>query len=333
METVRNPHDKLFHEIYSHKEEAQSFLEQYLPPEVLRQIDSGSLEISKDSFIDEDLKDFYSDLLYKVTLHGELGYVYVLFEHKSYPDRLIHLQLLEYMLKIWRQHLKQRSKEKPKKRPIHLPIIMPLVLYHGEQEWPYCIKFSDMLIGPTESLAAYIPDFSVLLTDLTAYPDSEIKGTILSRVVLLLFKHIFDKNLQQTLPNILYLMRELLQQERGLQYIELFLRYLCSATDNITNEELVNMAQKAIAPEGGNVVMTIAERWLQQGIEQGIERGIKRGREEGVVIGEILFAQKIMKLTVYDRAELERKGLDELKEILTKMEAQIQQTENNEQPE
>lgn len=69
--------------------------------------------------------------------------------------------------------------------------------------------------------------------------------------------------------------------------------------------------------------MTIAEKWLQQGINRGLEQGLERGREEGVVIGEILFAQKMMKLTVYDRAELEQKSLDELNAILIKMEARI----------
>ncbi|MCP4406109.1 MAG: Rpn family recombination-promoting nuclease/putative transposase [bacterium] len=45
MEAVRNPHDKLFHKIYNRKKEAQSFLEQYLPQDVLQHIDSGSLKI------------------------------------------------------------------------------------------------------------------------------------------------------------------------------------------------------------------------------------------------------------------------------------------------
>ncbi|MBU0994489.1 MAG: Rpn family recombination-promoting nuclease/putative transposase [Proteobacteria bacterium] len=39
-------------------------------------------------------------MLYKVTLGEEPGYIYFLFEHKSWPDALIHLQLLEYMINI-----------------------------------------------------------------------------------------------------------------------------------------------------------------------------------------------------------------------------------------
>ena len=73
--------------------------------------------------------------------------------------------------------------------------------------------------------------------------------------------------------------------------------------------------------------MTIAEKWLQQGFEQGLERGLQEGlqkaRQETMVIGGILFAQRMMKLPIYDRAELERKDLNELNAILAKMEARI----------
>ena len=39
-------------------------------------------------------------MLYRVTLGGESdGFIYVLFEHKSYHDKYVHLQLLEYEAK------------------------------------------------------------------------------------------------------------------------------------------------------------------------------------------------------------------------------------------
>ncbi len=93
MDTVQNPHDKLFHEIYSHKEEARSFLENFLPEKLLTHIDFASLDICKDSFIDAELRSYYSDILYTINLNKQTTYVYALFEHKSYPERFIHLQL------------------------------------------------------------------------------------------------------------------------------------------------------------------------------------------------------------------------------------------------
>ncbi len=113
-------------------------MENYLPGPVIDLVRLDTLEICKDSFVDKDLKDFYSDMLYKVRIGNSQGFVYFLFEHKSYLDSLIHIQLFEYMAKIWRLGLKQSKNKK-------LPIVIPLVLYHGKGKWrvdkPLCISF------------------------------------------------------------------------------------------------------------------------------------------------------------------------------------------------
>ena len=65
---VINPHDKLFRKTYGEKENARSFLTGYLPGQVLKLLDLSTLEISKDSFIEKELADYYSDMLYQVML-------------------------------------------------------------------------------------------------------------------------------------------------------------------------------------------------------------------------------------------------------------------------
>lgn len=93
MSNVHNPHDKLFRETMSDRDTAIDFLKTYLPAEVLACLKLSALRIAKDSFVDEKLQAYYSDILYIVETAGEMGYVYILFEHKSYPDWWIHLQL------------------------------------------------------------------------------------------------------------------------------------------------------------------------------------------------------------------------------------------------
>ena len=84
---LSNPHDRFFKEIFSRPEVARDFLQNYLPAAVVDQLDMASLELRKDSFVDPDLQQHFSDLLYQVNLEtGEGAFVYVLFEHKSYPD-------------------------------------------------------------------------------------------------------------------------------------------------------------------------------------------------------------------------------------------------------
>ena len=97
MGQLRNPHDRFFKETLSVKENARSFLENYLPDEIRAITQIESLEIEKDSFVTEELRDYYSDLLYNVKFSDREGYIYLLFEHKSYGEKLIGLQLLEYI--------------------------------------------------------------------------------------------------------------------------------------------------------------------------------------------------------------------------------------------
>ncbi len=273
---ITNPHDKLFRETYSDRDNARSFLSHYLPDKVLKLIDLSSLEISKDSFIEKDLSDFYSDMLYKVNLiGGSRGFIYVLFEHKSYYDRHVHLQLLEYMVRIWRLHIKQNPK-----KPVQLPIVIPLLICHGRKEWPGdTLRLTSLLSGPVEELAGYIPDFGFELYDLQRFPDDLIKGTIMSRVMLLLFKHIADPDLKQQLPHILALLQTLMSRETGLQWLEAVIRYLASVLDEdeLSLQQIKEIAEQAISKETGAYIMTLAEKLRNEGEVKGLRNAIELG--------------------------------------------------------
>ncbi len=159
MGKIANPHDKFFKEILAKKENARDFLVNYLPSKVLNLLVLDTLEIAKDSFIEKKLKEFFSDLLYKVDISGHTGYIYILFEHKSYPYKLISIQLLRYIIEIWELHNKQRPEEP-------LPIVIPLVIYHGTKEWKVGDRLRDLLGEGKEELKEFIPDFRYILYDL-----------------------------------------------------------------------------------------------------------------------------------------------------------------------
>jgi predicted transposase YdaD len=208
------------------------------------------------------------------------GCVYVLFEHKSYYDRYVHLQLLEYMVKIWRLHIKQKKKKEL------LPIVIPLLICHGKRPWPEeSVRFSSLLSGPVEELSGYIPDFGILLHDLNCFTDDDIKGTIMARVVLLLFKHVSSPDLQEKLPGILSLMKTLMGKETGLQYLETVLRYLFNTIDDISAETIKEVAEQALSTSEGVYIMTLAERLRKEGEVRGEIRGELRGKVEGRLEG------------------------------------------------
>ena len=285
MKEIVNPHDKFFKGMFSRKDEARDFFVNYLPKEILKLLDLERIEIVKDSFIEIELKEYFSDILYKIYLTGSPAYLYMLFEHKSYPDRLTVLQLLEYMVKIWRLHLNQNPLGEG------LPIIIPLVVYHGSEVWRYGTKLSGLLSGPVESLSDYIPDFQFLLYDLTRYRDDDIKGMIVSRVGLLVMKHIFSDNLPEVLVRVMELLAELSDKKRALDYVETIIRYVINASEAVSLNDLKNIIEESYFQKKEGELMTIAEQLRmeghQRGLQQGLEKGIHQGLEKGLQQGQL----------------------------------------------
>ena len=270
MPEITNPHDRFFKEVFARKEVAADFLLNYLPVDVLACLDENSINLTKDSFVDNELATHFSDLLYEVDLHdGSGAYVYVLFEHKSFPDSEVAFQLLRYMVRIWEQACRQRQLKK-------LPPIIPVVLYHGVVNWKISRKFSAMF-EHTEALGPFVPDFSYLVCDLSRYNNDDIKGMVLLKVTMLLFKYIMSEELRGQLPEIFKLLKDLSARETGMEYLQTVLVYLSKSTDKINREDIKEALEIAFPSEGGEIMPTIAEEWIQEGFERGMQQGMQQG--------------------------------------------------------
>ncbi len=277
MSELSNPHDHFFRQVLARPEAARDLLLNYLPSEVVAWLDLSSLDLRKDSFVDGNLREHFSDMLYQVKLKDErAAYVYVLLEHKSYPDKLVAFQLLRYLVRIWEQALKEGESS--------LVPIIPLVVYHGKAAWSAGLDF-DSLFGGPEELKPYWPAFQYELCDLTAYSDEEIRGQVILRTGLLLMKHIFQDDLEERLPEILVLLRDLGEQRSGLEYLETILRYVAQGTDRVTEKGLQETVEGVLAAEGGEAMRTLAEKWLEQGREQGLKQGMEQGLQQGMQQG------------------------------------------------
>lgn len=178
-DTVQNLHDLFFKKSWSNVTLVRLFLEEYLPSGMRVLIALDSLTICKDSFVEPDIKQYYSDVLYQARLGGHPGFVYFLFEHKSLPEKCMFLQPVRYMLSIWDLYIKQSTGPD---KTTKLPIVIPLVVYHGKPVWNMPEHFIECFQGVTDSLAACVPDFHYLLHDLSRYTDSETKGEVMTQI-------------------------------------------------------------------------------------------------------------------------------------------------------
>ena len=110
MSDISNPHDKFFKETFTRLEVARDFFANYLPEGVTTVLNLDTLALQSGSFIDPDLQEQFADLLYRVALHDDSeAYLYILLEHKSYPDLQTPFQLLRYLVRIWERDGREGS--------------------------------------------------------------------------------------------------------------------------------------------------------------------------------------------------------------------------------
>ncbi|MBI3653724.1 MAG: Rpn family recombination-promoting nuclease/putative transposase [Acidobacteria bacterium] len=269
MPDLSNPHDRFFKEVFSRPEMAADVLANYLPEEIVALLDLSQLELVKDSFIDSQLQEHLSDLLYKVRLRGAgVAYVYLLFEHKSAPDPQVAFQLLRYAVRIWEMLLEQKVKP--------LPVIFPLVLYHGRKAWKAHKNFAALVdLQGREALRPYVPDFHYHLLDLSAYGETEIKGEAFSQAFLAVLKYIFREDLGERFEELLSRFRDLPPQSLA-EHLRTVLIYLARASDKRLAANLNRAAKKVLTEEGG-FMPSIAEAWIEEGMQKGLQQGLQQG--------------------------------------------------------
>ncbi len=67
---INNIHDKFVRESFSDVGRATSFFEKMLPPGLVEQLDFTTLKDLKVSYIDQELNEYFSDLVFEVSLTG-----------------------------------------------------------------------------------------------------------------------------------------------------------------------------------------------------------------------------------------------------------------------
>jgi len=286
---LNSPHDRFFKATFGRTEVAAEFLQRYLPPAVAAALDWTTLRAEKDAFLDPQLTQHPADLLYAVNLHeGKKGYVHLLFEHKSYVESRINLDLLRYRVRIWEAWLKDKNKGL-------LPVIIPVVFYHGEAHWGVKRQFAET-VAAVPALQRYVPTCEYHLVDLRAYPDEALRGAVILQVTLLTLKYIFRAELSERLPGILRLLRELEEGSSGLDFIRSLLRYLAqtAGTNRLDENTLREVVTQALTG-GDELMMTIAEQWVQEGWQKGQQAGRQEGRQEGLCSERQLLLRLVQK--------------------------------------
>ena len=118
---------------------------------------------------------------------------------------------------------------------------------------------------------------------------------------------------------LIHLLEEV-EKTGGIDYIQVFLRYFWHIQEEVSPETLSQVIQEhSDSQHLGEQAMSIAEQLIAQGEKKGIQKGL----DQGELVGEIRFAQKMLKHPQSPKEELFQKTEEALKTMLKQLEKQL----------
>ena len=287
------PHDLVFKTFLSRMETARDFIAIHLPSALLRLCDLQTLHLESGSFIEDDLHPYFSDMLYSLkTVCGD-GYIHVLIEHQSSPDKHMAFRLMRYAIAAMQRHLEAGHKT--------LPLVIPILFYQGRRSpYPYSMNWLDNFVDPQLAGKIYSQNFP--LVDITVIADEEIMQHRSMAALTLIQKHIRQRDLTRLFDKLAGLLTR--NHISGQQVIALVNYMLQAGKAQDARTLLFEMAQHA--PQYGDELMTLAEQLKQEGRTEGIQQGIQEGMHTGEREASQKIAQAMLKkgISVADIIEM-----------------------------
>ncbi|MEN4545133.1 Rpn family recombination-promoting nuclease/putative transposase [Pantoea agglomerans] len=298
------PHDATFRQFLSQPDIARDFMELHLPAELRAICDLSTLKLESGSFVEDDLRQYFSDILYSLKTSNGDGYIHVLVEHQSTPDRHMAFRLMRYAVAAMHRHLEAGHKQ--------LPLVIPVLFYTGKRSpYPYSTRWLDEFEDP--SLAENLYGSTFPLVDVTVIPDEEIMGHRSMAALTLLQKHIHQRDIATLTDRLATL---LMTDYLSSPQVTALIHYLLQAGESADSEAFVReLAQRV--PQHGDALMTIAQQLEQKGIEKGIQLGEQRGIEKGRNEGKLEVARTMLQNGIDRNTVMKMTGLseDELSQI------------------
>lgn len=264
------PHDAVFRKLLSHVQTARDFFDIHLPKQLIALCDLSTLHLESGSFVEEDLRYCYSDILYSLKTRAGDGYLYALIEHQSSPDKNMAFRLMRYAIAAMQRHLDKGHGE--------LPMVIPMLFYHGRvTPYPWSLRWLDAFQLPQQAEELYTNAFP--LVDITQLPDAEIVQHRRIAMLELLQKHVRQRDMlefQEQLVSLLAL------GYTGGEQLKTLLHYLLKVGHTADPAAfLTAIASKTTDHQQKEALMNIAQYLREEGMRFGLKKGLEQGRVEG----------------------------------------------------
>ena len=248
MSEIHQPHSKFVISTLKERIEfSKAIFEITLPPGVISRLDIDQLRIEDGNFIGEDFKEDRTDILFSVPgkAGGEDRNIYLLFEHKSQPDKDILWQLLGYLKAIheWQE--------------VKMPVL-PVVFYHGEKPWNIPRSIHEEFGLSDHQVIDFghqVLNYRYELLDVSKLDIQGLQQSLAFRAFLNILVWIWDS---ERISEFLSIYKDLFFEKSEQKFIKKLLRYIYG-TRKLKIPEFRATIERNVSPEMGYLAMTTAE--------------------------------------------------------------------------
>ena len=276
---MENIHDKFVKASFSDPGRAIAFFEKFLPDHVSDTLDLHTLTCLQESYLTDDLKAGFSDLVFEVKEKGtphQATDIVLLFEHKSSPDKHVLIQVGMYIFSHWLRCIRQKKPLKP---------IIPIIYYQGKKIWKVR-PVKRLFDKSSPNIIRFIPDLPHLFIALQSLSDEAIanmRNNMMSAAIMAQ-KNTFDPiELAEDLKKIFKLFP--LKADEG-NFLKTIFVYLFNVSEVPKNEwvKAIEIIPTDIKENLMTTYTWMKEEGRQEGIKEVKTKVILKGFEEGLNI-------------------------------------------------
>lgn len=154
-------HDHAYQGIFSHPQMVRDLLRGFVHETWVAELDFASLERVNARHLSDGLRAREGDLVWRLRLHRDWLYVYLMLEFQSRDDRWMALRVLVYVGLLYQGLIRGRQIGRGER----LPAVFPIVIYNGSKPWRSARDMAELIEPLPAGLQAYRPSQRYFLLD------------------------------------------------------------------------------------------------------------------------------------------------------------------------
>ena len=293
----RYQHDQFCKDNLRDLDKARKFLRLMFKPEVIELLDLDRLELVSESFLDEELKKLYADVLYRIPVKAggqnqvENIVVFILIELKTESDKWTVFQQAKYVIRIWDEEFRKAKKTEHFDQ-FRLPMVIPVIFHHGEQRFTASTTLIDR-VQTLKGMEPYTLNMQSFLFDIVTLDERNLPEDLELCVLIMILQAVFSKDVAERLKSIYLKLRPKRHEPQYQRLWEDCLHYAITSAKSFTGQECENVIKEI--RKTGDTSMYDYRTAADDFEERGEARGEARGKAIGKAIGEANAIHLILK--------------------------------------